>query len=66
MKTKHPPKTLHTLKKLAILVGVDRRRIAELIKELRIPRELKLGLIVVDDIYVPTIKAHFEKKIVKK
>ena len=55
-------KTTHTLKKLAILVGVDRRRIAELLKELRIPRELKEGVIVVDDIYVDTIKTHFENK----
>ena len=48
-------KTTHTLKKLAILVGVDRRRIGELIKELRIPRELDGSVIVVDDIYVNTI-----------
>jgi hypothetical protein len=50
----------HTLKKLAILVGVDRRRIGEIIKELRIPRLLENNIIVVDDIYVNTIKKHFE------
>ena len=55
-------KTKHTLKKLAILVGVDRRRIGELIKELRIPRELDGSVIVVDDIYVNTIKTHFDNK----